>query len=496
MYSFHFRLSLQEGKEVDQLGMPTLNEIVPEIPVEFIRRTTETYGNSMCNDLLDALEGDPPVSIRLNPHKCSLTESLPYEKVPWCGEGIYLEERPSFILDPFWHAGLYYVQEAASMSIALYLKQLTAPPQIALDLCAAPGGKSTHLRNLLPLDTILVSNEPDPARASILYENILRNGTDECLVTSAYPSALRHTGLQCDLILVDAPCSGEGMFRKYPHAREEWSPENVAMCVTRQKDILDEAWEMLLPGGTLIYSTCTFNEEENEGQLDYLTAKGAQLITSLSDRMRDAGAFEYRQGCYHFFPHLTKGEGFSLFAITKPGTYTPWVEKSRKQANITLPEELSLLSEAARVSRSDGEYFAQSQNCESLALTLSKGGVKVLSAGVSLGSIKGKKFIPAHGWVSSPYLKSFIPYPKYEISEDQVLSYLSRNAIQIQADKGIAVAYFNQVPLGWLNNVGNRANNLYPKELAIRNIPSGEKLPERFSAKFLSPTNLPFNVYD
>ena len=201
----------------------------------------------------EALLGDAAISIRLNRSKCAATPD--YEPVPWATDGYYLHERPSFTFDPLLHAGCYYVQEASSMFVEQAVKQHLSRARVALDLCAAPGGKSTLLRSLLPDDCVLVSNEVMRPRAQVLAENITKWGHPRCIVSSNYPADFTPLGELFDLILVDAPCSGEGMFRKDEVAVAEWSPENVKICWQRQRDILTDIWPTLQPGGILIYST-------------------------------------------------------------------------------------------------------------------------------------------------------------------------------------------------------------------------------------------------
>ena len=225
------------------------------LPAPFEASMRQLLGDSY-DSFREALLGEPAVSIRLNRSKCMCTPE--YEPVPWASDGYYLSERPSFTFDPWLHAGCYYVQEASSMFVEQAVKQHLADAHVALDLCAAPGGKSTLLRSLLPDECVLVSNEVMRPRAQVLAENITKWGHPRCIVTSNYPADFTPLSELFDLILVDAPCSGEGMFRKDEVAVAEWSPENVAVCRQRQRDILTDIWPTLRPGGLLIYSTCTF----------------------------------------------------------------------------------------------------------------------------------------------------------------------------------------------------------------------------------------------
>ena len=232
----------------------------------------------------EALLGEPAVSIRLNPAKwCG---AVGYEPVPWATDAYYLGERPAFTFDPLLHGGCYYVQEASSMFVEQAVRQHLCEARVALDLCAAPGGKSTLLRSLLPDDCVLVSNEVMRPRAQVLAENMAKWGHPRCVVTSNYPADFTPLGETFDLILVDAPCSGEGMFRKDEVAVAEWSPENVAVCWQRQRDILTDIWPTLRPGGLLIYSTCTFNTAEDEENVRWMMQElGAQLDARIRNVM-------------------------------------------------------------------------------------------------------------------------------------------------------------------------------------------------------------------
>ena len=242
------------------------------LPPAFTERMQQLLGNES-ETFFQALVSESPTSIRLNPEKTVNTD-LPFSEllsrqVPWCSNGYYLKERPSFTSDPLLHGGAYYVQEASSMFLQVVLQQITEDtPLRVLDLCAAPGGKSTLLANNLPKDSLLVSNEVIKSRASILKENIIKWGYDHIVVTNSDPN--RFTGMKgaFDMILVDAPCSGEGMFRKDEKAITEWSENNLRLCEERQKRILSDVWDALAPGGYLVYSTCTYNPGENEDILN------------------------------------------------------------------------------------------------------------------------------------------------------------------------------------------------------------------------------------
>ena len=245
------------------------------LPIDFENYTQQLLGDELYSRLKSGLESDiTPTSIRLNPFKAAeldVTEELQDAIVPWCGStGRYLKERPNFTFDPLLHAGVYYVQEAASMFVDLAVRTLIKQPVTMLDICAAPGGKSTALRAALPEGSLLFSNEPMRPRAQILSENLQKFGHEDIIVTNNYPRDYRKSRLMFDAILADVPCSGEGMFRKDDGARQEWSLQNVDNCWHLQREIVSDIWHCLRPGGLLIYSTCTFNAHEDEENVEWI----------------------------------------------------------------------------------------------------------------------------------------------------------------------------------------------------------------------------------
>src|SRR6267154_2598850 len=269
-------------------------------------------------EFLSAHELLSPASIRINPLKSNSRDA---ENIPWTGFGYYLEKRPSFTFDPLFHGGAYYVQEASSMFLEQALKQTVdlSQPLHVLDLCAAPGGKSTHLLSLLNDQSLLVANETIRSRATILAENIQKWGSNNVVVTNNDPEDFQNMEGLFDVIVVDAPCSGEGLFRKDPRASHEWSEENVALCALRQQRILNQVWPSLKRNGVLIYSTCTYNEKENEENLNWLVnekkVESIKLKVESSwgiEEVKKNNAFGYR-----FYPHQTKGEGLFISVARK-----------------------------------------------------------------------------------------------------------------------------------------------------------------------------------
>lgn len=276
------------------------------LPEAFVNRTKNLLGNEY-QELVKALELVPPTSIRAN-NKIDYQPSE--EHVTWCESGFYLNERPLFTADPLFHAGVYYVQEASSMFLVQAIKQHFPEAQTVLDLCAAPGGKSTLLSQTLPESSLLVSNEIIRSRAYILAENLIKWGNPNVVVTNNDPKDFDTLSGFFDAIVIDAPCSGEGMFRKDAGAIEEWSEYNVKLCAERQRQIVSSVWDALKTDGILVYSTCTFNREENEENVRWICEElGADLLNIDLHGNEDITVSDFG---YRFYPHKTKGEGFFM----------------------------------------------------------------------------------------------------------------------------------------------------------------------------------------
>ena len=316
------------------------------LPEAFIDNTRQLMGEERFERYLQSFEEDTPVSIRLNPQKAANMEVIDGEQIPWCRNGYYLKSRPNFTFDPLFHAGCYYVQEAASMFLDEVLRQcmsLTShlSPLTSLDLCAAPGGKSTLLRAVLPEDCMLYSNEPIRNRASILLENVTKWGYKNHIVTNAYPKDYRKAKMKFDLILCDVPCSGEGMFRKDEATIREWSPQQVEKCWQLQRDIVSDAWACLNDGGLLIYSTCTFNIKENEENIRWILsefddAKVVPIDTKPEWNITGSLLEGFTEPVYRFIPGITRGEGLFMCVLRKGKTSTERADYSHA-GNKTFP---------------------------------------------------------------------------------------------------------------------------------------------------------------
>ena len=447
------------------------------LPEEFRKNMQQQLGDEY-EKFLQAFDAPLPTSIRVNPNKTTIHPKL--EQVGWCSSGYYLPERIPFTFDPLFHSGHYYVQEASSMFVEQILKQTVAKPVRVLDLCAAPGGKTTLALSLLPQGSIVVANEYVPQRAQILAENLIKWGSPNTIVTNNTPAdygKLRHT---FDVIIVDAPCSGEGMFRKDEEALTQWSVDNVNLCVERQKSILSDVWSALKPGGLIIYSTCTYNIEENEEMAQFMIDEfGAEPLPqiSLNPDWGVTTALKGETPFYRFMPHKTKGEGFTVTAMQKPqGDYSPLKPSKTKIKTMPLPNNLKpLLKDSGKYEYTiyKEKLTALTPECKEMMQLMEK--FNILHAGIEVAvTDKGKDFIPHHALSQSIEL-NIEQCVKIEVDYMRAISYLRREAMPLSdQQRGIALVTYHNAPLGWVKCVGNRANNLYPQEWRIRS----ERTPE------------------
>ena len=396
------------------------------LPADFVAETRRIMGDERYNRFVGAFDEEAPTSIRVNPR--IVGDGLKVmgdggNQVPWCSEGYYLNNRPQFTFDPLLHAGCYYVQEASSMFVTHILRSINqhlspATYHLALDLCAAPGGKSTALRSVLPDDCVLISNEPMGNRAQILLENVTKWGGPNHIVTNNYPRDFRKSKLKFDFILCDVPCSGEGMFRKDPNAISEWSAQNVEKCWQLQREIVADAWECLNPGGLLIYSTCTYNTKENEENirwiLDTYDAQVLDIPVDPSWNITGSLLQGFNEPVYRFIPGITRGEGLFVCALRKAGSLEPKPFNAKKLALKVLDAE-----------------FEKSDVC-------------------------------------------------VDVDYATALKYLRGEALVLPADtpRGIVTITYQGQPLGPAKNIGNRANNLYPKAWRIKSTHLPSEPPE------------------
>ena len=430
------------------------------------------------NSFEAAFEVPAPTSILLNSAKFVAQPDLP--RVPWAENAYYLPERPLFTLDPLLHAGCYYVQEASSMFLEQALKQaldLEQPIQ-ALDLCGAPGGKSTHLASLLSEDSLLVANEVIKSRASVLAENVIKWGSGNVVVTNNDPRQFSRLPNFFDLMVVDAPCSGEGMFRKDPDAMNEWSAENVKLCAQRQQRILMDVWEALKPGGLLVYSTCTWNELENEQNIAWLAAQenAESIKLKLDPAWRvEASAYQDIEG-YRFYPHQVQGEGFFMAVLRKAGTPEDHGHSSRKKKHkltVAGKKEKALvehwLSDSHKYEWLQwGEVISAIPAAHFDALDALYQNMHVIYAGTEVAEVKGKKLKPMQALALSQHLNKD-EFLTADLDLEQALKYLRKEDISLGGNgTDWILMQYKGFPLGWAKQIGNRINNYYPKEWRIR----------------------------
>lgn len=421
--------------------------------------------------------GEQVTSIRLNQFKSAMVNGewsignpIPNSKVPWCNTGFYIKTRPSFTFDPLFHAGCYYVQEASSMFLEQAMKQtvdLSLPLKV-LDLCAAPGGKSTHLISLISSESLLVSNEVLRSRANILNDNISKWGCSNVIVTNNDPRDFQRLENYFDVIIVDAPCSGSGLFRRDPEAIEEWSEQIVALCCQRQQRILADVLPSLKGGGVLVYSTCSYSMEEDELISEWLTNELSIENCQLS--IDNSWNITQSDGGYRFWPDKVKGEGFFIACFRKSSgndeeIYLPKA-KAEKFSNVEMEilnknvntEGVSFLRNREIIHAIPGKFLAD------IHFLSSK--LRVVNWGTKVGEIIKNKLIPDHALALSNIISDKIQ--RIELDYDQAIQYLKKKELNLQSDKkGWNLVTYQGNPLGWINILSNRINNYYPKELRI-----------------------------
>ena len=421
-------------------------------------------------------------SIRLNPSKSSnsvVTNLLSTEKIPWCTHGYYLQERPSFTLDPHFHAGAYYVQEASSMFLETVMQQtldLNASIKV-LDLCAAPGGKSTLIQSLISKDSFLVSNEVIKTRVNILAENITKWGAANVVVTNNDPKDFQRLSNYFDLIVVDAPCSGSGLFRKDNDAISEWSMDNVALCSQRQQRILADVISSLKSGGVLIYSTCSYSEVENENIAAWLTKENAFESCKI-DVQQNWGIVETEKNDvfgYRFYPDKIKGEGFFIAAFKKNEDVNAQKLKQKP------------INQKSTVSKSQFEYLSKWINPnveidffnwknEVIALpnillqemANFQSALYIKKIGVNIGSVIRNELIPSHDLAVSTILSPDVE--SIHLNLEDALQFLRHQHFDLKDTKpGWKLVMYNQLSLGLIKYMSNRFNNYYPRDWRILN---------------------------
>jgi 16S rRNA C967 or C1407 C5-methylase (RsmB/RsmF family)/NOL1/NOP2/fmu family ribosome biogenesis protein len=427
---------------------------------------------------IDVHQADKQItSIRLNPAKPLHEANLPVESIiPWCPNGRYLSERPSFTLDPAFHGGAYYVQEASSMFIEHLIKQLYKDenyPANVLDLCAAPGGKSTLLAAALP-HSFIVSNEVIKTRVTVLAENISKWGSSNVVVTNNDPKDFKQLPGYFDLIMIDAPCSGSGLFRKDADAISEWSEANVQLCSMRQQRILTDTIGSLRQNGYLVYSTCSYSKEENEEICDWI-ADQFQLTLVNIDIDSSWGIVETKSSkhavpCYRFYPGKVKGEGFFIACFQQANPVDQYYPHYRPASSISKREKTIIerwlhLADDYIFNKQQELIVAFPAKWHKEIAAVSKC-LAIRKSGIAIGSVKGNDFVPHHELALSNILSHDVPF--VQLDKEQALQYLRRQDLNLDTNlKGWTLAQYRGINLGWMKVLLNRVNNYYPTNWRI-----------------------------
>ena len=446
------------------------------LPATFLKRAEAEMGGVVFRAFAEAMSCEPSVSIRLNPYKAP-DGAGGGTVVPWCRYGRYLDSRPPFTSDPMMHAGLYYVQEAASMSVHHIISCVATGPVCMLDLCAAPGGKSQAALSALPQGSFLVANDPVRQRAGILCENMAKFGHPGVAVANSDAAGFARGGFSFDIILVDAPCSGEGMFRKDTEAAAMWSEAKVEECAALQRAILEDIWPCLKPGGILVYSTCTYNTAENEGNAAWVAAElGAEPVSiPLPSEWGVLPQLSGRIPFHRFIPGTTRGEGLAVTILRKTADTT--AANSRTRACAAEKMGRAVEERLANLLHTPGEYALRRFGNSACAVPQQWLGLaerlhtaaRPLSIGVEMELYKGKDTAPSpHLPLSTAYRRGALP----EVDTDHrtALAYLRGEALPANGDtrRGFVAATYKGQPIGLAKNVGARLNNAYPREWRIK----------------------------
>lgn len=435
--------------------------------------------------LEEALAEEPAVSVRVNTAK-NVVLPPGAAAVPWCPAGFWLDDRPQFTWDPALHQGLYYVQDASSMITTLAVRQAVAlmgltSEVLLLDACAAPGGKTIAAIDALPQGSFAVANEYVSGRAVILAENLAKWGNPAKMVTRGDTSRFRKLPDTFDIVMADVPCSGEGMFRKDPEAVRQWTPALVEECAVRQREIVANLWKTLRPGGIFIYSTCTFNRAENEDMLAWILSEYPDSMHIALD-IPDSWGTITTDGCTHFVPGHVRGEGLTIFMVSKgqADSCRPQLQsrrassadrgrKARKPAVAVAPECFRWLdrSEDYDIRDENGRIVAVPALWSAKAKELS-GKLDVVGCGIEIATVKGRDIIPSQSLALSTSLRRGA-FPEVEVGYTDAVAYLRREAVAMPdgTPRGFVLLTYRGAPLGFVKNIGNRANNLYPAEWRI-----------------------------
>jgi 16S rRNA C967 or C1407 C5-methylase (RsmB/RsmF family)/NOL1/NOP2/fmu family ribosome biogenesis protein len=443
-------------------------------PPLFVSQIKQLVG-AEADSFLQAIDGDAVTSVRINPFK-PIDVFSQQEKVEWCSSGYYLQQRPEFIFDPLFHSGAYYVQESSSTFLHQAISQLKSRyerPIKVLDICAAPGGKSTLIASLLGEEDMLVSNEIIKSRVGVLEENLMKWGVANSIVTNNDPKSFKGLKGFFDIIVIDAPCSGEGLFRRDKGAMEEWSPDNVALCESRQQRIVADIIDCLKPGGYLVYSTCTYNTNENESNIKWMQQEwGLQSVElTVAPEWPISPSFDPEIFAYRFLPHKVKGEGLFLACLQKPfeETHSKLIPYKRK-GKMSKPQ----LEELRRWLVNPDAYEMMSIGDRVHAIPLSMvepfqqltHHLYLKNAGIFMGSLMKNDLVPSHHLALSNALSQSVQ--RLEITKDEAIRYLRKDQLVLDTElKGWTVLTYQHLPLGWVKLLPNRLNNYLPSHLRI-----------------------------
>ena len=449
----------------------------------FIKYMEEAIGHENALVAFSAFEEPASTAVRYNPFKaCRKMEG---RQVEWSRHGLILPQRPLFTLDPLFHAGAYYVQDSSSMFVGHAFRKMlehvqrpVGRPLRVLDLCAAPGGKTTDLsaslREAFGDGYLLVANEVMKARVGILADNVALWGDPSVVVTSDDPAAFAALPGFFDVIVTDVPCSGEGMFRKDEEAVQQWSEDNVSLCEARQRRILADVWPSLKEGGVLVYSTCTFNRRENDGNVEWIASElGADILTSEDVLGGRTGVLKTEHG-YSLVPGHVEGEGQYCAALVKTSqdaiSDTPLRSKKapRQTKTAPVPDGLQRLMNVPVVFRTKGETITAVPENIAADVARVEDALHVVAAGCAVGVVKGKDLVPDADLALSLML-SDDAYPSVELDRQGALAFLHRDAqVFPDAPKGYLLLKHEGLALGFVKNLGNRSNSLHPQSRRIR----------------------------
>jgi 16S rRNA C967 or C1407 C5-methylase (RsmB/RsmF family)/NOL1/NOP2/fmu family ribosome biogenesis protein len=424
---------------------------------------------------LAALENAPTTSIRLNPFKPSVN-TLTAEKIKWCEKGYNLSQRPEFIFDPLFHAGAYYVQESSSMFLEHLLKQLLptfSTPIKILDLCAAPGGKSTLISSLLSKNDLLVSNEILKSRVGILEENMMKWGQPNVVITNNDPKDFDAVTHFFDIIVIDAPCSGEGLYRKDKNAIAEWSIDSIKLCEARQQRIVADCLECLKPGGYIVYSTCTYNIQENESNVKWMMHQWQlkPIIIDINPDWPIAHSLDNDVIAYRFLPHKVTGEGLFMACLQKPQDTIEHQKRPYKRKDKMNKLQLESLRKWLQ-HPDDYEYMMVGDKIQAIPNALIEDvqhlqhHLYLKNAGLFMGSFAKNELIPEHHLALSNALSQSVQ--RIEVSTNDTIRYLRKDNLVLDTSMiGWTVLTYQNLPIGWVKLLPNRLNNYLPSQLRI-----------------------------